>query len=194
MEKERFEWIHSWTDETNESKYKRVLLIGDSIFHGLNEILRGMLKGERYLDYISSSYTVDRDFYKNTMSSFANQYEYDLIIVNHALHGKYMSDEVYEENMIEFLGMLKCRNIVLAYGSVVYEEGLGSICKEWDETVKSRNASMEKLAAKLGLSTFDFYSVSKTVPLDSRIDDGFHYKKEGSEILAKSLAELIKAK
>lgn len=43
--KEDFEWIHSWTDYSNNNDLPRILLIGDSITEGYNRIVREKLSG-----------------------------------------------------------------------------------------------------------------------------------------------------
>ena len=58
--KERFEWIHSWCDETAKEDLPRVLLVGDSITYNYQEKVRELLKDVCYVDYISTSYETQR--------------------------------------------------------------------------------------------------------------------------------------
>ena len=71
MKKEQFEWIHSWQDENFNSDLPRVLLVGDSITHNYQSIVREKLKGIAYVDYVATSYGIDADIYKKLVLSFA---------------------------------------------------------------------------------------------------------------------------
>ena len=63
MKQERIEWINSWCEDTNNTDLPRVLLIGDSITQGYQGIVREALRGICYVDYVSTSYTLNSPFF-----------------------------------------------------------------------------------------------------------------------------------
>ena len=189
--KERFEWVHSWCDDTAKDDLPRVLLIGDSITHAYQGIVRELLRGVCYVDYMATSYAVDSLMYNQLCLAYFDDSRYDVIHFNHGLHGYHMTEEVYE-NALEALLRNRRERIILATSTVVYENGKPEIHEGWRVKLEERNGAMARLAEKYGYSIDDLFAVSKTVDLKYRSDDGFHYAKEGSDILAAAVAEAIK--
>ena len=190
--KERFEWIHSFCDEAQNTDLPRVLLVGDSITLGYQEKVRQKLKGVCYVDFIACSYAVDTKIYNNIVLSFAADSNYRLIHFNHGLHGQHMTKRTYFSKMKKLAEKLgKNSRIVFATSTVVFSEGNVRLDKVWTKKLKERNDAVKKLADIRGDSVDDLYAVSVHVPKENRSIDGIHYTDEGYEIFAAAVVECV---
>ena len=189
--KERFEWIHSWCDYSEKNDLPRVLLVGDSITNAYQEIVRELLRGVCYVDYLATSYSVDNIMFSQLCLAFFDNSRYDIIHFNHGLHGYDMTKETYKIGIEELLCNRR-ESIILATSTVVYKNGVPEIHDGWREKLAERNGAMEELAEKYGYSIDDLFAVSKTIDYTQRSQDGYHYAKEGSAVLAASVVESIK--
>lgn len=193
MKKERFEWIHSWCDETQNDDLPRVLLVGDSITHGYQEYVRQKLSGVCYVDYVATSYAVDSKMYNELVKNFASDSRYAVVHLNHGLHGKHLSKRSYTARLKKLLKKIeKESKIILALTTFVYHEGNKRPDGSWMKRVRERNEAMKALAQEKGYAIDDLYSVSVALDKNHRFEDGTHYVAAGYEILADAVAESIK--
>lgn len=192
MKKEEHEWIHSWCDQTLNEDLPRVLLIGDSIAYHYQEIVREMLKGTAYVDYISTSYGIDNPLYNNIIKGFYSNSKYDLVHFNHGLHAWHLSTKSYKNRIDKLLKKLNCKNTIIANSTVVYLKGNKEINQGAQRVIEKRNSALEQIANENGYSFNDLHSVSRTIPPEFRTEEGIHYTEKGSIYLAKQVVEKIK--
>ena len=192
MQKERYEWIHSWCDETLNDELPRVLLVGDSITYGYQEIVREKLKGTFYTDYIATSYSIDMAIYRRLIKDFVKDSKYDVIHFNHGLHGKYMSKRIYKANVKKLAETFEDAKVILATSTCVYLAGNETPDKTWTKRVKERNEALKELMEETGWALNDLYSLSVSIPKEFRSADGTHYMSEGYDMLAERVSECIK--
>lgn len=192
MQKERYEWIHSWCDESLNRDLPRVLLIGDSITYGYQEFVREKLKGQFYTDYVATSYSIDMKIYRSLILNFVKDSEYDVIHFNHGLHGKYLSKRSYKARVKKLLDALENKNVVLANSTCVFLSGNKTTDLSWEKRVKERNEALLELAEERGWALNDLYSVSVSVPAEFRFHDGTHYLPEGYKMFAERVSDSIK--
>lgn len=193
MKQEQFEWIHSWSDNTNNYDLPRVLLIGDSITNGYQQIVREALKGEYYVDYIATSYTLNSGFFFKLVVNYINNNKYDIIHLNQGLHGFSMSKKTYKEKLKKLINKIPSSSkVVLAESTIVKKIGNKAIDKKWGKKLDERNASINELAKEMDLSINHLYEVSKNIPNDLRNEDGIHYLYDGYQTLAKEVVSVIK--
>lgn len=192
MQKERYEWIRSWCDETLNDDLPRVLLVGDSITCGYQEIVREKLKGAFYIDYFATSYSIDMVIYRRMIKDFVKDSNYDVIHFNHGLHGKYMSKRSYKANVKKLAETFENGEVILATSTCVYLAGNEIPDKIWEKRVKERNEALKELSEEGGWALNDLYSVSVSIPKKFRSGDGTHYQPEGYEMLAERVSESIK--
>ena len=191
MQKERYEWIHSWCDETLNEDLPRVLLVGDSITHGYQNIVRESLRGKAYVDYISTSYSIDMKIFRDLVNSFVKDSKYSVIHFNHGLHGETMTKRTYEAAMRKMLQSFEPCKIIVATSTIVYNEGNKKVNAFWKKKLKDRNGVVFKLAAERFYSVDDLFETSAKIPADLRTQDGFHYLENGYKILAESVVSSI---
>ena len=178
MQKERFEWIHSWCDYTERNDLPRLLLIGDSITHGYQTMVRELLAGKYLVDYIATSYSVDTVFYNQLISAFAADSQYDVIHFNHGLHGGHMTTEVYASGMDALTASLTKRSkVILVTSTKTYEPGTDKPTAFYAK-VQERNAALWPLAEKYGCTINDLAAVSEALPLNAYSQDGTHFVEE----------------
>ena len=191
MNKERFEWIHSWCDYTERTDLPRVLLIGDSITHGYQTKVRELLAEQYLVDYIATSYSVDSIFYNQLIAAFAADSKYDVIHFNHGLHGGHMSTEVYASGMDALTASLtKIGKVILVTSTKTYNPGTDTPTAFHDKVLE-RNAALLPLAQKYGCAVNDLYAVSAGLPISAYSPDGTHFAAEGYDALAKAVADAV---
>ena len=192
MKKEQFEWIHSWQDENFNVDLPRILLIGDSITHNYQGVVREKLKGVAYVDYVATSYGIDTPIYKQLVLNFAKYNSYDLIQFNFGLHAKHLSKRSYKSKVKEIVNKLQALGkVVLANSTIVYEEGNKVLDKSWKKKVDERNQAMQELSCELGININDLFTVSVNIPKEYRYVDGIHYVSKGYETLASKVASFL---
>lgn len=192
MKQEQFEWIHSWSDNTNNRDLPRVLLIGDSITNGYQEIVREALRGKYYVDYIATSYTLNSGLFFKLIVNYINNNKYDVIHLNQGLHGFSMSKKTYKEKLKKLISKIpNSSNIIFAESTIVKKPGNRIIDKKWGKKLEERNGSVNELAKEMNLSINHLYEVSKNIPNDLRNEDGVHYLFGGYQILAKEVVSAI---
>ena len=193
MKKERFEWIHSWCDETQKEDLPRVLLVGDSITHGYQEKVRALLQGVCYVDYIATSYAIDAKMYQHLIYNIITDSKYDLVHFNNGLHGIHISKRSYKSRLEKLLAKVdKDVKIMLTTTTIVYREGNKRLHGEWMKRVRERNAVMADLAKEKDYAVDDLYTVSVSIPKECRYEDCTHYLEDGNAMLANAVAEKIK--
>ena len=193
MKQEQFEWIHSWSDNANNRDLPRVLLIGDSITNGYQEIVRETLRGEYYVDYIATSYTLNSSLFFKLIINYIKNNKYDIIHLNQGLHGFSMSKKTYKEKLEKLINKIPTSaKIILAESTIVKNVGNKTINKKWDKKVDERNTSVNEIAKELNLTVNHLYEVSKNIPNNLRNDDGCHYLPDGYQILAKEVVSTIR--
>ncbi len=192
MQKERYEWIQSWCDEADKSDKPRVLLVGDSITHGYESIVRELLKDVCYVDFIATSYAADNKLYALLVEGMAKNSDYDIVHFNHGLHGVHMCPRTYKSKVKSLLTRLGEKSaIILAETTVVYKEGNRKLDPVWKKRVNERNEIVAELVTELDCAWDRLYEVSERIPHSARSADGVHYESAGYEILADSVAKSI---
>ena len=192
MQKERFEWIRSWCDEADKTDKPRILLVGDSIAEGYQAIVRELLQGICYVDYIATSYAADNKLYTDLIESFAKNSNYAIVHFNHGLHGVQMCPRTYKSKIKGLLLRLSEKSkIILAETTVAYREGNKRAEPIWRKRITERNEIVAELITELGCEWDQLYDVSLKIPLSAREEDGVHYRAAGYETLADSVAKTI---
>ncbi len=193
MRKEKYEWIHSWCDDTGRDDLPRVLLIGDSITHGYQGKVRDLLKDRCQVDYIATSYAVDCLFFNQLITDFAADSRYDVVHFNHGLHGMHMTTAVYEAAMDILASRLAMNSkVIFVTSTKTYKPGTIETTDR-DPLVKERNEAVVRLAEKYGSTVDDLYAVSDSLPMDAYSQDGTHFADPGYTALAKAVADSITA-
>ena len=192
MKKEQFEWIHSWQDENFNADLPRILLIGDSITHNYQGVVREKLKGRVYVDYVATSYGIDAKIYNQLVLNFANYNKYNLIHFNFGLHAKHLSKNVYKNRVKSLIVKLKniCQ-VTVANSTIVYNLGNQTLDESWMKRVDERNSAMQEISEELNVELDDLFSISKDIPKSMRYEDGTHYLPEGYSVLADKVCEFI---
>ncbi len=191
--KERYEWIHSWSDEADKTDLPRVLLVGDSITYFYQEKVREKLRGKYYVDYVATSYAIDTPFYNALVGGFAKDNSYSIIHFNHGLHGQHMKKETYKSGVENLLNEIKKEGmkIILALSTKVNKEGNEELDEIWTARVAERNEAMQELAKKYGYSIDDLHTLSVGIPKELRNVDGLHYLVDVVDDFADKVVESI---
>lgn len=193
--KERFEWIQSWQDEADKTDLPRILLIGDSITRGYQDKVRDMFRSKFYVDYLATSYAIDSDLYMNLITSFITESRYHIIHFNYGLHGKLISEEVYENQVNLIIKKIKSvspySKVVLALTTSVCCENVNKYDETWEDIISKRNYILKRIAEDNGFLMNDLYKISIDMAYENRLADGFHYTDQGYSKLADNVVKTI---
>ena len=207
---EGIEWTRVWRENASKEA-DRVLLIGDSIIDGCKSLIGKELAPELSISAFVTSKGLNNPYFIKELSLLCEQedYEYKAIYFNSGLHFHRQSAEEYKENYKKLL--TEIRNIIpdtpiILGTSTPWTEGNSAAAKDHDtpltlegevrfsernKTVLEYNEKVFEIGREEGLPVFDAY----TLMLKNtryKTSDGVHFKPEGSEILAKSIASAIK--
>lgn len=193
VKKEVKEWLRLWCDDTTNDDLPRVLLIGDSINEGYQGHVRNMLAGIAYVDYVSTSYSLDNPIYEKMIVELAKNSHYDLITYNFGLHGAHLSARSYRARYEKvLLKLLKCAPVIPVSTTMVYKPESNRPNAYWKKRVLARNAALYELAEKHNLPVCDLYKVCLTIPVSMRTSDGVHFAQEGYNILATAMTAVLR--
>ena len=194
MRKEDFEWIHSWCDLAKNNDLPRVLLIGDSITWGYQEKVRNCLKGFCYVDFLSTSYSIDNPFYSKLIKNFVTNSSYDLVHFNFGLHGKHISEKSFNTRIRKILSFIEdnCKKLVIGNITNVNNVGNKKPNLSWTKRVNERNKIYNQIALENNIKINDLHELALSFDKSLRKDDGVHYEDQGYEIFAKKVSEFIK--
>ena len=189
--KENIEWIRSWCEDTDNKNLPRALLIGDSINEGYQGKVREALKDICCVDYISTSYSVNTNLYERLLLCFENDSEYDIIHFNNGLHGEDIPVGVYKAKIKSLLKKFKCRNMIIATSTRVYNTGNETIDEKWEKRLEKLNIAVKEIAEAEGYLLNDLYEVSRNISSSQRHEDGTHYSDEGYDVFARQVTRVI---
>lgn len=199
MKKERFEWARSWCDLADENNLPRILLIGDSITEGYQDLVRKALNGICYVDYFATSYAVDSKIYNTLVRTLVADSDYKIIHFNHGLHGKHMTKRAYQKGITKLLDFIKEKSkVILANSTQIRMQNNKEVDISWENKVKERNEVVADYAIKHDLPINDLYTISINMNQSKRAPDGAHYFKDGylefSNCVVNSILKLLKDK
>lgn len=191
--KEHYEWLQTWSDEAERTDLPRVLLVGDSITGGYQQMVRDALRGVCLVDYFCTSYAVDSAIYHTALRMFVTDSRYAAVHFNHGLHGKHMTGEVYKENVERLLEQISgCGAKVIAALTTQVLDGEGKPDASWEEKIAERNAAIEDIATRCGYAVNDLYAPSVSMPAEKRLGDGVHYQEAGYRVFADKVIAAVR--
>ena len=191
--KEHYEWLQTWSDEAERTDLPRVLLVGDSITGGYQQMVRDALRGVCLVDYFCTSYAADTAIYHTALRMFVTDARYAAVHFNHGLHGKHMTGEVYKENVEKLLEQISgCGAKVIAALTTRVLGKDGNPDLSWEEKIAERNAAIEDIATRCGYAVNDLYAPSVAMPRENRLDDGVHYQEAGYRVFADKVIAAVR--
>ena len=190
--KEYNEWVHLQCSEATGSGKPRVLLIGDSICNGYQPVVRSNLSGICFVDYLSTSYTLDSKMFDALVFGLIKDSKYDLIHINQGLHGIHLNKRSYKSRFKKLLSKINTK-VIIATTTPAYKEGNKRNHPDWTKRVKVRNEALMELSKELNLPVNDLFAVAKSLKITDRAEDGVHYVESGYQVLGKAVSEIIKS-
>lgn len=191
--RERFEWIHSWCDNTQGTDKPRILLIGDSIVCGYQEKVRAALADVCYVDYFATSYAIDDPCYKKFVTGVASNADYALIFFNFGLHGGHIGARSYLSRYDKVFSALSAYAPVVGVTSTqVMKRGKATPDTVWKKKLVARNGAVAAVAEKYHRPVCDLFAVSAAMPYEMRVTDGYHFTDEGYNVLCDAVCKKVK--
>ncbi len=185
---------------------KNIILIGDSIRMGYEETVRSQLAGLADVWGPEDNGGTSENVLAH-LDEWALSRRADVVHINCGLHDiktEFDQDaagvplEAYKENVRRILGRLQAQTdatIVWASCTPVNEQwhNAAKPFARFEADVSAYNAAATAIALDMGIVVNDLFSVAMSAGRDDLlIEDGVHFKPEGSELLGKAVAECIK--
>ena len=198
-------WVSVWT--YGEEGLPRVLLLGDSIAWGYAGVVDERLKGQYYVDRLSTAATLDDEYFWKNIDLILGENEYEVILFNSGLHGGHLSLSEYEKGIEKFALRLKETGARLIFatttpywegdkidkvfepdenGLYVNEGKIGDDCNK----VIQRNKVALKVMNKYNIEVLDLFSFVNGI-VEYRSGDGVHYNEKGWKALGEKVTEFI---
>lgn len=194
--RETYEWCDIWWDNPEDTSIPRVLLIGDSISVGYTKPVTHLLEGRVRVDRIATSKcVVDQGLFKET-DYVLGEYSYAAIHFNNGLHGDHLSDCEYESGLRTYAARIKQvvgeTPLIWASSTPVTVQGNPLMLDPGiNRQVISRNMAAIRVMSEFGIPVNDLYAVAAE-HLNLRVSDGYHFLPEGYDVLADSVAKILK--
>lgn len=176
----------------------RVLLIGDSISMGYTVPVRELLKGKANVHRIPENGGPTSNGTAK-LAKWLGTNKWDVIHFNWGLHDlKSMEDGKaqvsltdYEKNLRELAKQLKATNAKLIWCATTPVPDARLTPPRKDSDVQAYNAIAKKVMDENAIPTNDLYAYTLPKLADVQLPANVHFKKEGSEFLAKKVAKTI---
>ena len=187
---EEHEWDNIFIQNTQDTKTKRVLYIGDSISLGTRIQLKPLCNGKLVIDGIATSKALDHpDYIPMLQAVSAQEPRRDVVLFNNGLHGYHLDEDTYEAQYSVFVDKLLTlypeAKLYLLLSTYTIDP------ERHNDRIVERNCRITKIAEKKGLEIIDQYSVSlENASLLS--SDDVHFTTEGYNVLAQSILNFLK--
>ena len=187
---EEHEWDNIFIQNTQDTKTKRVLYIGDSISLGTRIQLKPLCNGKLVIDGIATSKALDHpDYIPMLQAVSAQEPRRDVVLFNNGLHGYHLDEDTYEAQYSVFVDKLLTlypeAKLYLLLSTYTIDPEMHN------DRIVERNCRITKIAEKKGLEIIDQYSVSlENASLLS--SDDVHFTTEGYNVLAQSILNFLK--
>lgn len=179
-EKEQTEWLRLWCEDAEKNDLPRIALVGDSITEGYFPFVKAGMKGEAYVDYLASSYSVLSPAYISCVTAFLKDSDYALVHFNHGLHCFSVGDGLYFSALDALFERISPS--VVATITPVYDGEREH--RAWGKKISSRNGILLSLAKKHGCSLNDLHARALALGRGAYSPDGVHFTEEGYRALA----------
>ncbi|MFM8470081.1 MAG: SGNH/GDSL hydrolase family protein [Limisphaerales bacterium] len=178
----------------------RVLLIGDSISIGYTVPVRDLLKGKANVHRIAENGGPTTNG-TTKLTKWLGTNKWDVIHFNWGLHDlKFMENgkaqvslEDYEKNLRELVKELKATNAKLIWCATTPVPDARLTPPRKDSDVQAYNAVAKKVMDENKIPINDLYAHTLPKLADVQLPANVHFKKEGSEFLAKQVAKTIES-
>ena len=188
---ETFEWDSVWMEHTEDRASPRLLYIGDSISIPTRGHMNALLRGAARVDGFATSKAADNPCYAKAVRLFAGQQTAPVraVLFNNGLHGWHLDDfdaypRHYERMVTQLSALFPKASFILVLTTPVGDTAL-------DARVQERNKAAIQTAKTHGLKTIDLYHAAPSLPSYLSADT-VHFTDEGYEILAKTVADVLK--
>lgn len=194
---ENIEWTNTWRENATEGT-PRVLLIGDSITVGYRSIVNRNLEGALRVTAFATSKSIANPYLVEEIALLGKQEgnAYQVVQFNNGLHGGGLTDAeyaaLYEEVLYKTVALFPQARFQLALSTPVSVNGDTASYGERNDQVIRWNDCVRKIGEKTGFPVVDLYSIVYGNK-DIRTADGYHYTRDGYELLGRAVADAILA-
>lgn len=193
------EWLNFWFDRGFECRDDRILLMGDSVTREYRSALFQLIN--RPVDFFATTASISSDRFYETLELFFSYEEYrqkkaHIQVGLHGING--FCCAVHNNSIAEFeKDYEKLVTTVLKYIPDVTVASLTPVVKaddfsKFDDKINNevlrRNEIIQKIGQKYNLPVNDLYALMR----NEIHRDFVHYPKEGSEKIARKVAEVMK--
>ena len=188
---EEYEWTDFWWDN-RDVDVKKLLMIGDSQTKGMRPYFAAE-RSDLRIDMMATSKCIDNPDYTRELIYMLENYQYDVIIFSHGLHGWHLGVDEYKsscQKVLDYLKETKAKIIVESCLPVAVPGNDFILDDTRNTIVNERNNILEEVSRLMNVEYVDLYSEVLDRE-DIRDRDGMHYNEKGYKYLSHLLAERI---
>lgn len=187
FKREYYEWQDFWSEDSANPDAKRVVMLGDSISKQYRGGVSRRLKDKLTIVNSAGSRCVGDPALDAETRYVLSLYDYDVVHFNNGLHGFSMADELFADNLRNWIKLIKSLQpkAKLIWATITYPLDATA------PRVEFRNAEAMKVIAEFGdIAVDDLGLLSRQHPELIR-GDNVHFTDEGCEALADAVAKSI---
>ena len=189
---ESIEWADIWLPHSDESKFPRVLLIGDSITRAYYPEVEKRLEGTAYVGRLTTSAFVGDPMFSSEVAFVLKGMKFDVIHFNNGIHGPQHTQEEYRRGLQALVQELhrlapKAKLIWAETTPTRDDPSDGSPRNPW---VDERNQIATQVMKGAGIPIDDLHSPMAGHP--EYHSDDFHFKDAAVQIQGAQVASIIK--
>ncbi len=187
IHRENIEWTDVWFPSSNNHDLPRVLLIGDSITRAYFTAVEEKLKGKAYVARIATSKAIGDPALLTEIAAFLPQAKFDVVHFNIGMHGWDYTEDDYRKYFPALVAAIRKH----APGAKLVWATTTPVRKDREKgatnaRIETRNAIVKQLASSEKIPVDDLHAaIAQHVEMHS---DDVHFNKEGSALLAESVA------
>lgn len=191
------------SEEANETQYKRILLIGDSVARDYRKVLNKKLFDQGYVvDLLAMSHSIFDHLYIQAIRYFieiiGKEYQYDYVVFNGGTHHGYSVPCMNQENnqkeyaqrlreILKIVEEMDCHIITL--GGTPEN---AAYPKAKNDEIEVRNHILETVSSESGYQFIDLYK--QLYDKDLFMKDRYHYLDVGNEYISDIIQKAIGVK
>ncbi len=188
-QREATEWVVSYWYNADNLKLPRILLIGDSICNGYQEMVNNELAGTAYTSFYASSKCITDRTYLSQLAFMLDEYDYAVIHFNNGLHSLNTGPAEWKAGLQTAVKLIKEKS---KGAKIIWASSTPLKSPDITAKVEALNEIAEKVMKKNDIPTNDLFALMDVMDRNKFWIDKFHFTDNAKEIQARQVSDFIR--
>lgn len=188
-QREATEWVVSYWYNADNSNLPRILLIGDSICNGYQEMVNKELDGTVYTSFYASSKCITDHTYLSQLAFMLDEYDYAVIHFNNGLHSLNTRPAEWKAGLQTAVKLIKEKS---KGAKIIWASSTPLKNPDITAKVEALNEIAEKVMKENDIPTNDLFALMDVMDRNKFWIDKFHFTDNAKEIQAKQVSDFIR--